>query len=30
MLSGRAAMAFIPRRDAPLFVKEVVNIYPND
>jgi glycosyltransferase involved in cell wall biosynthesis len=30
MLSGRAAMAFIPRRDAPLFVKEVLNIYPND
>jgi glycosyltransferase involved in cell wall biosynthesis len=30
MLSGRAAMAFIPRRDAPLFVKEIVNIYPND
>jgi glycosyltransferase involved in cell wall biosynthesis len=29
VLSGRTAMAFVPRRDAPLFVKEVVNIYPN-
>ena len=30
MLSGRAAMAFVPRRDVLVFVKEVVNIYPND
>jgi hypothetical protein len=30
MLSGRTAMSFVPCRDAPMFVKEVVNIYPND
>ena len=30
MLSARTAMAFVPRRDALLFVKEVINIYPHD
>jgi hypothetical protein len=30
MLSARTAMAFVPRRDAQLFVKEVVRIYPHD
>jgi glycosyltransferase involved in cell wall biosynthesis len=30
MLSARTAMAFVPCRDALLFVKEAVNIYPHD
>jgi glycosyltransferase involved in cell wall biosynthesis len=30
MLSARTATAFVPRRDAQLFVDEVINIYPHD
>jgi glycosyltransferase involved in cell wall biosynthesis len=30
MLAGRTAMAFVSRRDAQLFVKEVIPIYPHE
>jgi hypothetical protein len=30
MLSARTATSFVPRRDAQLFVDEVINIYPHD
>ena len=30
MLSARTAQGFVPRRDAPLFIQEVIGIYPHD
>ena len=30
MLSARTVLGFVPRRDAPLFIQEVIDIYPHD
>jgi glycosyltransferase involved in cell wall biosynthesis len=30
MLSARTVLGFVPRRDAPLFIQEVIDLYPHD